>query len=264
MSLSHKRLQEEEKEEKQRKLISLLGTFFILAASSVLLMFFGFKYLDPPPPEEGVVMVSMGQDEGGNTQEMPQQTAEQEAASSPQTEESFETQDHEQTQEAASSPTPNNPNPTPPNDSKKKATPKKKVNSDYLFEKGDKTTNNGNDNKKGNKGKEDGKGIDPLGGYGLGKDGTGWFMKGRKPETKISASCKFERDETVVVVLKVNRNGKVVSTECRMKYKKFNATTTKKKYCDCAKNAAKTVRFTPKPSAPSTQEGAVKFNFKVR
>jgi hypothetical protein len=264
MNLSHIRLQEEEKEEKQRRLISALGTLLILAIVAVLLIFFGFKYLDPPPPEEGVVMVSMGREEGGFTQETPQQTKAEEAASSPETEESFETQDYEDAPQETSNPTPTNPNTTPPNDSKKKDKPTKKVNSDYLFESGDKNTNNGDDNTDGNKGKEDGLGIDPNGGYGLGDDGSGWFMNGRKPETRISASCKFTRNATVVVVLKVNRSGNVVSTECRMKFQKFNATTIEKKYCDCAKNAAKTVRFTPKSDAPATQTGAVKFVFKVK
>lgn len=264
MSLSNVRLQEEEKDEKQRKLIGLLGTVCILAITLVLLIFFGFTYLDPPPPPPDSVMVSMGQEEGGNTQEVPQQTTAQKAASSPQTEENYETQDYEQTQEATSNPTPNNPNTTPPNNNKTTDKTKKTVNSAWEYKKGEKNTNNGDDDKDGNKGKKNAKGTDPLGGYGSGSGGTGWFMNGRKPETKISASCKFTRNATVVVVLKVNRNGNVVSTECRMKYKKFNATTIEKKYCDCAKNAAKTVRFTPKSSAPSTQEGAVKFVFKVK
>lgn len=264
MSLASTRLQEEQKEEKRRKALSWVFTIFILAVTAVFLILFGFKYLDPPPPPTGV-MVSMGQEEGGFTQETPQQTKAQEAASSPEAEDSPETQDYEEAPETNSNPTPSNPNPNPPNDSKKQDEPKKKtVNSDYLFKKGDKNTNNGDDGKNGNKGKEDGTGTDPLGGYGLGSNGTGWYMSGRKPETKISASCKFGRSETVVVEIKVNRNGEVIATDCKIKYKKFKATTVGEPYCKCAKQAAKSVRFTPKPDAPSVQVGAVKFDFQVK
>jgi hypothetical protein len=263
MSLATTRQYEEEKEEKRRKILSVALTSFILAVVLLLLVLFGFKYLDPPPPEEGV-MVSMGQEEGGYTQETPQQTATEQSASSPQSEESVETQDYEDAPDAKSNPTPTNPNTTPPNNSKKTDKTNKTVNSDLLFNKGDENTNNGDDNKDGNKGKEDGLGLDPNGGYGLGNDGTGWFMSGRKPETKISASCTFSRNETVVVKIKVDRNGKVISTDCVIKYKKFNATTSGEPYCKCAKQAASSVRFTPKADAPAVQEGAVKFDFKVK
>lgn len=265
MSLAVTRLQEEEKEEKRRKFLSAVLTSFILAILLLLLVLFGFKYLDPPPPPPGSVMVSMGQEEGGYTQETPQQTAAEEAASSPKSDESVETQDYEDAPDAKSNPNPSNPNTTPPNDSKKQDKPNETVNSDLLFKQGEKNTDNGNDGKKGNKGKDDGKGTDPLGGTGYGTSGDGnWYMSGRKPETKISASCKFGRSETVVVQIKVDRNGKVIATDCKIKFKKFKATTVGEPYCKCAKQAAKSVRFTPKSDAPSVQVGAVKFDFKVK
>lgn len=266
MSLATTRLQEEEKEEKRRKFLSVVLTSFILAVLLLLLVLFGFKYLDPPPPEEGV-MVSMGQEEGGYTQETPQQTAAEQAASSPKTDESVETQDYEEAPDAKSNPSPSNPNTTPPNDSKKTDKTNKTVNSDFIFKKGEKNTNNGDDDKPGNKGKLDGLGEDALGGYGLGSEGIGSYLSGRKPENTINASCKFGRSEVILVRIKVNKSGNVIAADCVMKYKfKGNtilATTRSNPYCDCAIKAAKNVKYNAK-SDVSTQEGAIRFDYKVK
>ncbi|MDL5051942.1 hypothetical protein QQ054_38710 [Oscillatoria amoena NRMC-F 0135] len=258
------RLEEESKEEQRRKLISALGTLFIITGMLALLWFFGFKYMDPPPPEEGA-MVAMGEPDAGNSDDYAQQSPE-ETPSAPETsEQSTETQDYEEAPTEQETPPKKQAEPTP-DKTKPKEDPKPKVNPNTLFEsskKGD-GSGKGDGGKPGNQGKPDGTGDDPLGtGIGTSGDGTWMMGNGRKPETKIAASCKFPRRETVVVKIKVDNNGYVSSAECVLKYKTFTATTVESTYCNCAKNAAKAVKFTAKSDAP-IQEGAIKFDFKVQ
>lgn len=263
------RLEEESKEEQRRKLISALGTLFIITGMLALLWFFGFKYMDPPPPEEGA-MVAMGEPDAGNSDDYAQQSPE-ETPSTPETsEQSTETQDYEEAPTEQETP-PKKQTETTPDKTKPKEDPKPKVDPSTLFnpsKKGD-GTGKGDGGKSGNQGEPDGAG-DALAGDGMGTSGIGTWMMGsnRKPQGKISASCKFDRNEKVVVKFSVDREGNVSNPKCVSTFKNsvgvINSTKIGEPYCSCAKQAALTIRFTPKADAPAVQEGAILFDFKVQ
>jgi periplasmic protein TonB len=260
------RIHEEEKNEKQRKLIGALGTFLILLGLLALLVFFGFQYMDPPPPEQGVI-VSMGEPDAGNSDDSPRETTEEQATPTPTEEESNETQDFEDApEEAAKEPQKQTPVPVPPTPVKPKEDPKPKVDPSTLFHKGPKGdgTGKGDKGKPGDEGDPNGQLGGTPGGMGNGPGGTPFYMNSRKIETDIVPSCKFTRNETVIVVIKVDKQGNVKDADCRLKYKIYNSTTISEPYCSCAVKDAKRIKFNPKPDAPDTQEGAVQFDFKVQ
>lgn len=267
MSLVAERKHEEEKEEKNRKLISGLITFGLLTALTALLILFGFTYLDPPPPEQGV-MVSLGQPDGGTFDDENQSTPEQTASSTPQTEESFETQEHEPAPEETSAPVPSQPKPTTPTERPKPEPPKPQADPNLNFNQSNTPPKNqGEGDKPAPGGDPTGQQGGTPGGNGIGTSGDGGDYRmglGRKPEGKINASCNFTSNEVVVVKIKVDQNGYVKEAECVLKYKDLNATTVGEPYCKCAKQAAKSAKFTAKSDAPATQEGAVKFDFRVK
>lgn len=262
------RLEEESKEEKRRKLISALGTLLIIAGMLALLWFFGFKYMNPPPPEEGA-MVAMGEPDAGNSDDYAQQSPE-ETPSTPETsEQSTETQDYEEAPTEQETPPKKQTEPTP-DKTKPKEDPKPKIDPSKLFEsskKGD-GTGKGDGGKPGNQGKPDGTGDDPLG-TGIGDFGGGSYaLEGRELKSNIKPNCgNFQVPAKVVVRIKVDKNGDVISAECVLKhtYSKgtYNGTTIDDKYCNCAKDAAKSVKWSAKSDA-GTQTGAILFNFKVK
>ncbi len=267
MSLAQVRKQEEEKEEKERKLISGFITFGMLVALVAVMLIFGFTYLDPPPEEQGV-MVSLGQPDGGTFDDENQSAPEQTASSTPQTEESLETQEHEDAPEETSTPVPTQPKPTTPTERPKPEPPKPQANPDMGFTPSNNTPKNqGDGDKPAPGGDPTGQQGGTPGGNGIGTSGDGGDYRmglGRKPEGKINASCNFTSNEVVVVKIKVDQNGYVKEAECVLKYKDLNATTVGEPYCKCAKQAAKSAKFTAKADAPATQEGAVKFDFRVK
>lgn len=260
------RLDEEKKEEKRRKLISAFGTLFTLMSIVALLIYFGLPFMDPPPPEEGM-MVSLGQPDAGNSDDSPPEATEEQSTPTPMAEESNETQDFEEApEEAPSEPKKTTPVPVPVTPTKPKEDPKPKVDPSTLFnpsKKGD-GTGKGDKGKPGDEGDPNGQLGGTPGGMGLGDKGTKFYMNGRQIESDIVPSCKFTRNETVIVVIKVDKNGNVKDADCRLKYKSYNSTTISEPYCSCAVKDAKRIKFKPKPDAPETQEGAVQFDFKVQ
>lgn len=268
MSLAQARKQEEEKEEKNRKLISGFITFGMLVALVAVMLFFGFTYLDPPPEEQGV-MVSLGQPDGGTFDDENQSTPEQTASSTPQTEESFETQDIEPApEETVTPPVQTQPKPITPTERPKPEPPKPQADPNLNFNQSNTTPKNqGEGDKPAPGGDPTGQQGGTPGGTGIGTSGNGGDYRmglGRKPEGKINASCNFTSNEVVVVKIKVDQNGYVKEAECVLKYKDLYATTVGEPYCKCAKQAAKSAKFTAKSDAPTTQEGAVKFDFRVK
>lgn len=153
---------------------------------------------------------------------------------------------------------------------------------------GNNTGGDGNDNRAGNKGQASGnvndRGYDGSGGTGGGKgggNGTGegvgsgsgygsgtgggrgsgsgnWNLNGRK----LNASSKFVQDcnesGTVVVEVKVDRNGKVQST----KYTK-GTTNTSPCLLEPAYQTARSYKWNADPTAPEIQTGTITINFKL-
>lgn len=269
-------LEAETKDRGKRAAKSLLFTLFIVFDILALLYLFKIQNMDPPmPEEEGGVLVAMGDPDAGNSDDAPPIASEAQPSSSSSSDENLITEEIDEDAPTAKNnpdakPEPKDPNAAPVIDKPiENKTPT--VDPSTLFKKGGKTgdgTGKGDGGKDGNQGQPDGTGDDPLGnGIGPGS-GSGYYMgegKGkRKPETKITASCNFNRNEKVVVKIKIDKDGYVKESTCVLKYKTLNGTTNSGSYCDCALAAAKTVKFSPKADAPATQEGAILFDFKVK
>lgn len=268
-------LESENKDRGKRAAKSLFFTLFIVFDILALLYIFKIKNLDPPIPEfEGGVLVAMGDPDAGNSDDSPPMASEQPASSSSSAEENLITGETDEDAPTVKSNPDVKPQPTDPNAAPQIDKPIENktptVDPSTLFKKG-KTgdgTGKGDGGKDGNQGQPDGTGDDPLGrGIGDGS-GDGYYMgegKGkRKPVTKITASCNFNRNEKVVVKIKIDKEGNVKESKCVLNYKTLSGTANSGSYCDCALAAAKNVKFSPKADAPATQEGAILFDFKVK
>ena len=172
-----------------------------------------------------------------------------------------------------------------------KSTPKpSKSTSDALSNllNGSNKEGDGNDKTAGNKGKSNGdansKGYNGGGGSGTGSGGgngsgeglgtgsgygTGsgsgkgsgngnWKLDGRKLNSSSKQQQKCNEYGTVVVQIKVNRNGNVIAA----KYSK-GTDNTSQCLLDAAYATAKSYKWQPDPDAPETQIGSITINFKL-
>ena len=172
-----------------------------------------------------------------------------------------------------------------------KSTPKpSKSTSDALSNllNGSNKEGDGNDKTAGNKGKSNGdansKGYNGGGGSGTGSGGgngsgeglgtgsgygTGsgsgkgsgngnWKLDGRKLSSSSKQQQKCNEYGTVVVQIKVNRNGNVIAA----KYSK-GTDNTSQCLLDAAYATAKSYKWQPDPDAPETQIGSITINFKL-
>jgi TonB family protein len=172
-----------------------------------------------------------------------------------------------------------------------KSTPKpSKSTSDALSNllNGSNKEGDGNDKTAGNKGKSNGdtnsKGYNGGGGSGTGSGGgngsgeglgtgsgygTGsgsgrgsgngnWKLDGRKLSSSSKQQQKCNEYGTVVVQIKVNRNGNVIAA----KYSK-GTNNTSQCLLDAAYATAKSYKWQPDPDAPETQIGSITINFKL-
>jgi TonB family protein len=129
---------------------------------------------------------------------------------------------------------------------------------------GNKGKSNGDANSKGyNGGGGKGEGLgegDGYGGGGNGKSGGNgkWKLEGRKLSSSSPQQQKCNEYGTVVVQIKVNRNGNVIAA----KYSK-GTDNTSQCLLDAAYATAKSYKWQPDPDAPETQIGSITINFKL-
>ena len=129
---------------------------------------------------------------------------------------------------------------------------------------GNKGKSNGDTNSKGyNGGGGKGEGLgegDGYGGGGFGKSGGNgkWKLDGRKLSSSSQQLQKCNEYGTVVVQIKVNRNGNVIAA----KYSK-GTDNTSQCLLDAAYATAKSYKWQPDPEAPETQIGLITINFKL-
>jgi outer membrane biosynthesis protein TonB len=120
----------------------------------------------------------------------------------------------------------------------------------------------GNDKTAGNKGKSNGdtnsKGYNGGGGSGTGSGGGNWKLDGRKLSSSGKQQQKCNEYGTVVVQIKVNRNGNVITA----KYSK-GTDNTSQCLLDAAYATAKSYKWQPDSDAAETQIGYITINFKL-
>ena len=109
-----------------------------------------------------------------------------------------------------------------------------------------------------------GEGLGTGSGYGTGNgsgkgSGNGnWKLDGRKLSSSSKQQQKCNEYGTVVVQIKVNRNGNVIAA----KYSK-GTDNTSQCLLDAAYATAKSYKWQPDPEAPETQIGLITINFKL-
>jgi colicin import membrane protein len=91
-----------------------------------------------------------------------------------------------------------------------------------------------------------------------GGEGVPWSLDGRAPEGSLPIPEYNEQVEgTVVVRIKVDRDGKVTSAEAGVK----GSNTTDRRLLEAARAAALKARFNSKPGAPLVQQGTLTYIF---
>ncbi len=255
---------------KKDKIRGILGTVLVHVAVIVLLLILGFSTPLPLPGEEGVE-VSLGADmEGwGNIQpEEPatvqettpppkaqekedEEIATQDIEEAPPVEESKEEIVEEQTIEEVVE------------KEVKKEEPK--VNPAALYKGKSKETSKmaseGITGNEGDQGKPTGT-IDSkkyLGQGGFG-DGTSFSLAGRKPNYLPAPSKTFQENGTVVVLITVNKYGKVVKAIAIDKGSNTTSTSLRK----LAEQAALKAIFNANPNAAEMQRGTITYHFVVK
>ncbi|MFN5629271.1 MAG: energy transducer TonB, partial [Bacteroidota bacterium] len=109
---------------------------------------------------------------------------------------------------------------------------------------------NGNGNGTG-----DGDGNGP--GISKGNGKPNWDLAGRKNLRLPVPNTKFSEEGKVVVQIKVNQSGSVISAKAGVK----GSTTSDPTLLDIAKKAALTAKFNENPDAPEEQIGTIIYNF---
>lgn len=246
----------------------------------ILLLFFGFKYLDPPP--ENGIAINFGTSEVGSGTEQPTEPVRSAPQTSTPEVTPVETNIKEEvvTQEVEEAPV-----------IEKKEVEKKVVQAEQPVKKEvepvkkpdpkpDKSTTDalssilngperegqaeggeGNDTQAGDKGDPDG---DPRAssyyGSGMGIDGDGnYLLGGRQALNKEKFVQDCNESGVVVVQIKVNRSGRVVSAVPGVK----GTTNTAECLTSPAKRAALATVFNSDSEAPEIQTGTIIYNFKL-
>lgn len=96
--------------------------------------------------------------------------------------------------------------------------------------------------------------------YGLGDEGIGFDLSGRKMLRKPTINDKSQEYGKVAVSIKVDRNGKVVSA----KYTQKGSNTTSQYLISLAEKAAMEAKFNSDATAAEEQWGTITFTFKVK
>lgn len=259
------------------KIKGILGTIIVHLLALILLFFFGFSTPLPLPGEEGVE-VDLGFSDvgsGNNQQETPAPMEEE--TPPPVMEETPVTEEQVVTNDAEDTPFIEEPVDDPVEEvveeeveqtkeeevqEQEPEPPKPVVNTNALY-KGKQTDsdeggNEGNTLYPGDQGKENGTedsgNYDGLGGMG---NGISFDLGGRSAKGIPKPSYNSDDQGKVVVTIKVDRQGFVISAEAGAR----GTTITDQKLWKEAEEAAKRARFSSKPDAPEIQRGTITYNF---
>jgi TonB family protein len=266
------------KEEKKYKRDGLAGTIVVHVLILLFFIFTGLTHM-VPKPEQGILInfgnssvgsgnlepIESGNPNATTNTDEPVETASEPTPSTPSTTEQVVTQDNVETVEVPeeneekqkTQETEKKPKEEPEEEKPEISDPLKNA-LNKLKNSGQQGGSQGDDqNADGNKGQENG---DKNGGAytgDLGGGGNGNYNLGnRKALTKPRPAYNCQEEGTVVIEVRVDRNGKTVDA------KVARGTTN---YADCltrqAKKAAMETKWQAKPDAPFTQIGTITYRF---
>ncbi len=256
-----------QKDRKKRGLIFTLG--FHLGVL-LLLFFTGFTTPLPLPEEEGI-MIDFG-DAATGLGEIEPQTRVQAVTPKPQEvqEESNMTQDYEESVQTAPEIKPKEEvveevKPEIEEEEEEEVEEVREVDPNALFsnnvDNSNSSTSEGVAGGKGNQGDPEGADTDNYtGGKGLGSNGVGYSLAGRKPKALPKPVYTSNEQGIVVVKITVDRNGKVIAAISGVK----GSTTMDSALLNAAKQAALNTKFNQKNSAPSKQTGTITYHFVLK
>ena len=259
--------------EYERKSFAISAT--IVAILLFLFFVFGLTYMDPPP--ENGIAINFGNTDFGsgetNTTETVK-TAPQPTESTPQPTPTTEEVITQESVDAAVIKATKKPEPT--KEVKKEVQPKKvetqkpsQKTTDALSSllngpknDGKASDGDGDSNQAGNQGKIDGSiYANSYYGDGSGTNGTGkgsWGLKGRKLSKPGAVTTNCNDEGTVVVEVKVNKNGAVTNA----KFSPSGSNTTSKCLQEAAIKSAYKYLWNDDNNAPDNQIGFIVFNFR--
>ena len=252
---------------KRHKRKGLYGTLLFHALLLLCFIFLGLNYTIPPPAEEGI-SINFGYDDFGADQVQPQEIVEELKETTLSTEEVNNTEVVEtptQTMEDAPSLKAGEKK-TPENTKEKvenieESTPEINSRALYPGKKENTSNNEGVTDGEGDQGREDG---DPnakaYSGGGIGTNGIAFSLGGRVVSELKKPIYKSQVQGTVVVTIRVNRQGKVINATPGAK----GSNTTNSYLYARAKEAALQTIFDPNPSAPEIQIGTIVYNFRLQ
>ena len=239
--------------ETQRKLIGIGVSIAVHGLAIALLLILGLRYPDPPPPELGVEMdlgefSDIGADiehaaEGGEDVSLGETIPDEEVGEV--------TQDTEDVLLVSKKTENKQKKPKQEPVAKPKENKEPEINQNALFRGGRVKKGSGGD---AGEGKGDGKGS---GGDGAGS-GTSFSLAGRGAKSLGKPSSTSKETGSVVVEIRVNQDGDVVSAKAVLR----GTTLLDTNIWRLCEQAARKSKFTANPDAPEVQKGKITYIFK--
>ena len=243
---------------------AIIGTVLFHIGLLLCFIFMGLTYQIPPPPEEGIT-INFGYQDFGSGSEQAEQIVEkqeitpQEIVKNNPVVEDISTQDIEETPTTKLKEQLEKPKEVKKIEEKK---PEPVVNTKALYpgKKQNNSNSQGISEGKGDQGSQDG---DPNSnsykGGGIGTNGIAYQLGGRTIAEIKKPNYDSQQQGKVVVTIRVDRNGKVISATPGAK----GSTTTNAYLYSKAKEAALKTTFEANTSAPEIQVGTIIYNFKL-
>jgi outer membrane biosynthesis protein TonB len=244
---------------------AIIGTVLFHIGLLMCFIFMGLTYQIPPPPEEGIT-INFGYEDFGSGAEQPEQIIEEEQVSPQEVIEDNPVTEELSTQDVEETPTVKKEEPKEKKTKEVREVEEKKpepiVNTKALYpgKKQNNSSSQGVSEGQGDQGSQDG---DPNSnaytGGGIGTNGIAYKLGGRTVAEIKKPTYDSQQQGKVVVTIRVNRNGKVISATPGAK----GSTTTNTYLYSKAKEAALKTTFEANTSAPEIQVGTIIYNFKL-
>jgi periplasmic protein TonB len=244
---------------------AIIGTVLFHLGLLLCFVFMGLTYRIPPPPEEGIT-INFGYEDFGSGAEQPEQLVKEQEITPEEDIEDNQVVEQISTQDVEETPTTTTEKPKETKPKEVKKTEEKKpepvVNTKALYpgKKQNNSSTQGVSQGKGDQGSQDG---DPNSnsytGGGIGTNGIAYQLGGRTIAEIKKPVYDSQQQGKVVVTIRVNRNGKVISASPGAK----GSTTTNSYLYSKAKEAALKTTFEANNTAPEIQVGTIIYNFKL-
>lgn len=241
---------------------ALMGTIMFHLLLLICFIFMGLKYQNPPPAEEGIA-INFGFDDFGSGDTEPSISEPIETKVVPvESTDDISTQDVEEVSVVKEKPKETTIKPTETTEVTEDKKEEKVVNTKALYpgKKENNSTSQGVSSGDGNQGSENSNpDANSYTGGGNGYDGIAFNLGGRTISEVKKPIYDSQAQGKVVVSIRVNQNGKVISANPGAK----GSTTTNAYLYSKAKEAALKTTFNPKADAPNVQIGTIIYHFKL-